>query len=58
MAAEYQLIFEGHEALVFPYLGAARDRAKEAPPELAPVAEAAPDPAEDAAAPETTADEA
>ena len=31
--AEYHLIFEGHEPLVFAYLGAARERAKEAPPE-------------------------
>ena len=36
---EYQLIFEGHEPMMFDYLGAARDRAKEAPPEKAPVAE-------------------
>jgi len=36
---EYQLIFEGHEPMTFDYLGAARDRAKEAPPEKAPVAE-------------------
>ena len=35
MGAEYQLIFEGHDPLVFDYLGAARDRAKEAPPETA-----------------------
>lgn len=40
MGAEYHLIFEGHEALVFEYLSAARDRAKEAPPEAAPEAEA------------------
>ena len=44
MGAEYRLIFEGHEALVFDYLGAARERAKEGPPEPAPVVEAAVDP--------------
>ncbi len=63
MGAEYHLIFEGHDPLVFDYLGAARDRAKEAPPENAPVAEVAADsaeeaPAEEAAAVEATAAEA
>ena len=38
--AEYHLIFEGHEPLVFAYLGAARERAKEAPPETAAPEEA------------------
>ncbi len=33
MGAEYRLVFEGHDPLVFDYLGAARDRAKEPPPE-------------------------
>ena len=33
MGAEYHLIFEGHDALVFEFLGAARDRSKEPPPE-------------------------
>jgi hypothetical protein len=33
VGAEYQLIFDGHTPLVFDYLSAARDRAKEAPPE-------------------------
>ena len=42
VGAEYRLIFEGHDALVFEYLGAARDRAKEPPPEIAKVAEIAP----------------
>lgn len=37
--AEYQLIFDGHEPLVFGFLGAARDRSKEAPPEKAAVGE-------------------
>lgn len=56
MGAEYQLIFEGHDPLVFDYLGAARDRAKEAPPENAPVAEVAADPAEQSTAAEAPAD--
>jgi hypothetical protein len=33
MGAEYRLVFDGHDPLVFDYLGAARDRAKEPPPE-------------------------
>ena len=41
MGAEYHLVFEGHDPLVFEYLGGARDRAKEPPPEIAPVAEVA-----------------
>lgn len=41
MGAEYHLIFDGHEPLHFDYLTAARDRAKEAPPEK-PVVEEAP----------------
>ncbi len=48
LGAEYHLIFEGHDPLVFDYLGAARSRAKEAPPEKAQVAEVAADPAADA----------
>ena len=44
IGAEYHLIFEGHDPLVFNFLGAARDRAKEAPPEKAQVEEAAADP--------------
>lgn len=39
--AEYQLIFEGHDSMVFDYLGAARDRSKEAPPEKAQVEDVA-----------------
>lgn len=54
--AEYQLVFEGHDPLVFDYLGAARDRAKEAPPENAQVAEIAADPAEEPTDAETPAD--
>jgi hypothetical protein len=62
VSAEYHLIFEGHDPLVFDYLSAARDRAKEAPPEHAPVAEIAADhaeegPAEEAPASETPASE-
>ena len=60
VGAEYHLIFEGHDPLVFDHLGAARGRAKEAPPEHAPAedaqaehaepAELAAEPAEEAAA--------
>lgn len=56
MGAEYQLIFEGHDPLVFDYLGAARGRAKEAPPENAQVAEVAADPAEESTAAKAPAD--
>ena len=59
LGAEYQLIFEGHDPLVFDYLSAARDRAKEAPPEkaeVAEVAEVAADPAEEAPAAEPPAE--
>ena len=55
MGAEYHLIFEGHDPLVFDLLGAARGRAKEAPPEnesvaeVEEVAEVAAAPAEEAA---------
>ena len=52
MGAEYHLTFEGHDPLVFDHLGAARDRAKEAPPEIAPVAEVSAEPAEEAPAAE------
>jgi hypothetical protein len=47
--AEYHLIFEGHDPLSFDFLGAARDRAKEPPPEKAPVEEFAAVPVEEAA---------
>ncbi len=56
MSAEYQLIFEGHDPLVFDYLGAARGRAKGPPPENAQVAEVAADPAEESTAAEAPAD--
>ena len=56
VGAEYRLIFEGHEALLFEYLGAARERAKEGPPEVVPVAEVVADPVEETAA-ETVASE-
>ena len=39
--AEYRLVFDGHDPIVFGYLGAARDRSKEAPPEKVQVAEVA-----------------
>jgi hypothetical protein len=58
MGAEYHLVFEGHDPLVFDYLGAARDRAKEPPPEKPQVAEVAAAPAEEAAAEEAPAEEA
>jgi hypothetical protein len=48
MGAEYHLIFGGHDPLVFDYLGAARDRAKEAPPENPQVEEVAAAPADEA----------
>ncbi len=40
--AEYHLTFEGHDPLVFDFLGAARDRSKEAPPDKPEAAAAAP----------------
>lgn len=61
VAAEYHLVFEGHDPLVFGYLKAARDRAKEPPPETAKAPEApeaAADPVEDAPAPEEPTAEA
>ena len=59
MGAEYRLIFDGHDPLVFDYLSAARDRAKEPPPETvtATVAESAADPVEETGAPETPGEE-
>ncbi|MCB8873547.1 hypothetical protein [Acidisoma silvae] len=57
MGAEYHLIFDGHDPLTFDYLQAARDRAKEAPPEK-PEPEAAEAPAEDVPAQESPAGEA
>ena len=54
--AAYELVFEGHDPLVFDYLSAARDRAKEGPPETAPVEESAVDTVEDATVTETPAD--
>ncbi len=48
LGAEYNLIFEGHDALVFERLGLARERAKEAPPEHPP-ADVAAEPIDDAA---------
>jgi hypothetical protein len=61
VGAEYHLIFEGHDPLVFEYLGAARTRAKEAPPEKAEAteveaAEVTAEPSEEASAAEAPAD--
>ncbi len=56
VGAEYQLIFDGHDPLVFDYLGAARDRSKEAPPEKAHVGEVATDALEDATVENAPAD--
>ena len=50
VGAEYRLVFEGHDALVFDYLGAARDRAKEPPPETPAAVEVAAGPDEEAVA--------
>ncbi len=52
MGAEYHLIFEGHDPLVFGYLSAARDRSKEPAPEAAPISEVATDPVEATTAPD------
>ncbi len=41
MGAEYHLVFHTHDPLIFDYLTAARDRAKEAPPEKLEVEEVA-----------------
>ena len=56
MGAEYRLIF-GHDPLVFDYLSAARDRAKEPPPETVTVAEVAADPVEEPNTAETPDEE-
>ena len=61
LGAEYHLLFEGHDPLVFDRLGAARDRAKEPPPEKAEAAEVAEveaDPAEEPTAEEAPAEAA
>ena len=58
IGAEYHLVFEGHDPLVFGYLSAARDRAKEPPPETAKASEVATDPVEEMTAPEAPAEEA
>ena len=57
MGAEYRLIFDGHDPLVFDYLSAARDRAKEPPPETVEVAGIAADPVEESTASETPVEE-
>lgn len=58
VGAEYQLIFEGHDPLVFDFLGAARERAKEAPPEKAEAAEVAAEPTDETGVAEPPADDA
>ena len=58
MGAEYHLVFEGHDPLVFGYLSAARERAKEPAPEIAKVPEVSSDPAEDTTDPEAPSGEA
>ena len=58
MGAEYHLIFEGHDPLVFGYLSAARDRAKEPPPATEKVAESATDPTEQTTTAEASTEEA
>ena len=58
VGAEYHLIFDGHDPLVFDKLGAARDRAKEGPPEIAPIAEASAGSVEELAPEEPSADAA
>ena len=57
MGAEYRLIFEGHDPLVFDYLSAARDRAKESPPEIVKVSEIAADSVDETTTPETPVEE-
>jgi hypothetical protein len=57
IGAEYHVIFEGHDPLVFGYLSAARERAKEPPPEIVKAPEAVADPVEDMTASEAPADE-
>ena len=56
MGADYHLVFEGHDPLVFDQLGAARSRAKEAPPENVQAAEVAAEPAEEVRAAEASAE--
>ena len=58
MGAEYHLIFEGHDPIVFSYLSAARDRAKEAPPEIEKMSEVEADPGEETIASEAPVGEA
>ena len=54
--AEYHLIFESHDPLIFNFLGAARDRSKEGPPETAQVEAVATNTPDDDNTEETTGD--
>ena len=58
VGAEYHLIYDGHDPLVFGYLSAARDRAKEPPPEIVKTSEVATNQVEEMTAPEAPAEEA
>ncbi len=58
MGAEYHLLFDGHDPLVFSYLSAARDRAKEPPPETTKIPEPATDPIDETITPEPPSGEA
>ena len=57
VGADYHLVFEGHDPLVFDQLGAARSRAKEAPPENVQAAKVAAEPAKEVSAAEASAEE-
>jgi hypothetical protein len=58
MGAEYRLVFDGHDPLVFDYLGAARDRAKEPPPEKPQAEVVAAGPAEETSGEDATVEDA
>ena len=57
VGAEYHLIFEGREPLAFDYLGAARERAKESPPEKEQLADIPAESTEEAPAAEAPTNE-
>ena len=58
MGAEYRLIFDGCDPLIFGYLSAARERAKEAPPEKEQPKSMDATPTEEAASEAATSEEA